>query len=123
MNSLAIDYGTKRIGLAIAVNGIISPIPPQKNDSNIYHNIIKIIKDQNIGKIYIGLCEGKIAQKTKEFVKGLLAVVELDIEFVEEAVSTIEADEIYKDNKKSKKKYKSLIDSISAAVILRRAIW
>ena len=49
-------------------------------------------------------------------------MVELDVELIEEAVSTIEADEIYKENKKSKKKYKSLIDSIAAAVILRRAI-
>jgi RNase H-fold protein (predicted Holliday junction resolvase) len=49
-------------------------------------------------------------------------MVELDIEMIEEAISTIEADQIYKKNKRPKKKYKSKIDSIAAAVILRRAI-
>jgi putative Holliday junction resolvase len=122
MNSLAIDFGTKRIGLAIAVNNIISPIAPIKNDSNLFNNINQVIKSHQIGKIYVGICEGKFAEITQKFVEKLKNMVELEIELVEEAVSTIEAEEIYKDNKKSKKKYKSLIDSISAAVILRRAI-
>lgn len=122
MNYLAIDYGTKRIGLATSVNGIISPILPIKNDSNRYHNIQKTIKDEKIDKIFVGICEGDFAIKTKKFVDTLRSMIELDIELIEEAVSTIEADEIYKDNKKSKKKYKSHIDSIAAAVILRRAI-
>jgi len=122
MNILAIDYGTKRIGLAIAINGIISPILPIKNNSDKYNNIIKIIKDENIGKIFIGICEGDFATKTKQFADTLRSMIELDVELIEEAVSTIEANEIYKENKKSKKKYKSLIDSIAAAVILRRAL-
>lgn len=122
MNYLAIDYGTKRIGLATAVNGIISPILPIKNDSEKYHNIQNVIRDHKIGKIFVGICEGDFALKTKQFVDKLRPMVELDVELIEEAVSTIEADTIYKENKKSKKKYKSLIDSISAAVILRRAI-
>jgi len=122
MNTLAIDYGTKRIGLAIAVNGIISPILPIKNNSDKYNNIIKIIKDEKIRKVYVGICEGDFAIKTKKFVDTLRSMIELDVELIEEAVSTIEADEIYKENKKSKKKYKSHIDSIAAAVILRRAL-
>ncbi len=122
MNFLAIDYGTKRIGLATAVNGVISPISPVKNDNSLIDNLKKIIKEYQIDKIYVGISEGVFAQKTKKFVEKLELMVKLDIELVEEAVSTIEADEIYKENKKPKKKYKSLIDSVSAAVILRRAI-
>ncbi len=122
MNFLAIDYGTKRIGLATAVNGVISPISPIKNDNSLIDNLRQIINEYQIDKIYVGISEGEFAQKTRKFVEKLRLMVELDIEFVEEAVSTIEADEIYKENKKPKKKYKSLIDSVSAAVILRRAI-
>jgi putative holliday junction resolvase len=122
MNILAIDYGTKRIGLAISVNDIISPILPIKNNDEKYHHILNIIKDEKIGKIYVGICEGDFAIKTKKFVDKLRSMVELEVELIEEAVSTIEADKIYKDNKKSKKKYKSLIDSIAAAVILRRVL-
>jgi putative Holliday junction resolvase len=122
MNILGIDYGTKRIGLAISINGVISPILPIKNDCDKYNNILKVIKAESIDKIFVGICEGDFAKKTQKFVSRLQGMVNLEVETVEEAVSTIEADEIYKLNKKSKKKYKSLIDSIAAAVILRRII-
>ena len=49
-------------------------------------------------------------------------MIRLPIDTVEEAVSTIEADTIFKKNKKSAKLYHQLIDSISAAVILNRVI-
>jgi len=122
MNCLAIDYGTKRIGLAIAVNSIISPISPIKNDKAIFDNLKQIIKCHKIDKIYVGISEGSFADLTKKFVIQLRDMLKLNIETVEEAVSTIEAEAIYKSNKKPKKMYKSLIDSISAAVILRRVI-
>lgn len=123
MNYLAIDYGTKRIGLAISINGIISPIAPIKNNCDKYHNIIKLIKDEKIDKIFVGICEGDFAKETTKFVDQLRGMIELDVETIEEAISTIEAEEIYKKNKRSKKDYKSQIDSIAAAVILRRAVF
>jgi RNase H-fold protein (predicted Holliday junction resolvase) len=49
-------------------------------------------------------------------------VLKLNIETVEESVSTIEAEQIYIQNGNKKKDYKKLIDSVAAAVILRRII-
>lgn len=120
MNLLAIDYGTKRIGLAVSIKNIITPINPIKNDSQKFDQIKKIIDQYQIEKIYVGLSEGEFALITKEFVKEFKNVLTLDIETVEEAVSTIEADQIFIKNKNKKKDYKKLIDSIAAAVILRR---
>jgi len=122
MNYLSIDYGSKRIGLAIAINHIIEPIPGIKNDTNVFKNIKSIISDYKIEKIYIGISEGEFARVTKKFVEKLKNMLTLPIETVEEAVSTIEADQIYLVNKKKKKDYKKTIDSIAAAVVLRRVI-
>lgn len=122
MNYLAIDYGSKRIGLAVAVEGIIEPINPINNDSYLFKNLEKIIADYQIEKIFVGISEGEFAKKTKIFVSELQNMVRLDIETTEEAVSTIEADKIFLTNHKKKKNYKKTIDSISAAVILRRVI-
>jgi len=122
MNYLAIDYGSKRIGLAVAVNGIIEPILTIKNDKNIFENLKKIIFDYQIEKIFVGMSEGEFASRTKKFVGELKSMVRLSIETTEEAVSTIEADKIFLTNHKKKKDYKKSIDSISAAVILRRVI-
>lgn len=122
MNILAIDYGTKHIGLAYSVQGIISPLTSIPNNQDLFENIKSLVKDYKIEKIYVGMSEGRIAKLTKRFVSQLLDMLELPIETVEESVSTIEATEIFITNKKNKKDYKKLIDSVSAAVILRRVI-
>lgn len=122
MNYLAIDYGSKRIGLAVATEGIIEPILSIKNDNNLFENLKKIIIDYQIEKIFVGISEGEFALQIKEFVSKLRSVVTLSVETTEEAVSTIEADKIFLTNHKKKKDYKKNIDSISAAVILRRVI-
>jgi putative transcription antitermination factor YqgF len=122
MNYLAIDYGTKNIGLAVSVLGIITPIPAIKNDDNTISNLQKIISDYKIDGVYVGVSQGAFADITKTFVDKLRSVIKLNIETVEEAVSTIEAQQIYIQNKNKKKDYKKLIDSVAAAVILRRIV-
>jgi putative transcription antitermination factor YqgF len=122
MNYLCIDYGSKRIGLAVATEGIIEPISPIKNDLKMFENLNKIIIDYQIQKIFVGISEGEFALHTKKFVNKLKSMVRLSVETTEEAVSTIEADKIFLTNHKKKKDYKKFIDSISAAVILRRVI-
>lgn len=121
-NLLAIDYGTKNIGLAYSVSGIISTLPALKNDSALFTHLKAIITEYSISKIYIGLSEGVIADKTLQFVSTLTNMLKLPVETVEEAVSTIEATEIFHHNLSKKKDYKKLVDSVAAAVILRRVI-
>ena len=120
MNYLAIDYGTKNIGLAVSTLGVIYPIPAIKNDDNTIDNLKKIITDYKIDGIYVGVSQGEVANLTKVFIEKLKSMLKLNIETVEEAVSTIEAQQIYIQNKNKKKDYKKLIDSVAAAVILRR---
>ena len=122
MNYLAIDYGSKRIGLAYSLNGIIFTLPIVQNDNKIVDTLKKIIVDYKIEKIYVGLCEGKVADMTKKFIDMLSPVIKLPIETVEEAVSTIEAESIFLKSKKNTKSYKKQIDSVAAAVILNRVI-
>ena len=122
MNYLAIDYGSRNIGLAVSVLGIITPILAIKNDDHVVANLQKIIADYKIDGVYVGVSEGDFATLTKSFVEKLRTVLQLNIETVEEAVSTIEAQQIYIKNKNKKKDYKKLIDSVAAAVILRRVV-
>ena len=122
MNCLAIDFGTKRIGLAYSLNNIIFTLPVVKNDDKIFEKLNQIILDYKIGKIYVGLSEGKMVQITKNFIAKLSTVIKLPIETVEEAVSTIEADNLFLENKKKHKTYQKEIDSMAAAIILNRVI-
>ncbi len=56
MRILGIDYGEKRIGLAITdrQNNISMPLCMLENNDSISENILKIIKDEDVGKIVIG---------------------------------------------------------------------
>lgn len=113
MNYLSIDYGSKRIGLAYTINNIIFTLPQVDNDDKLFIKIKKIIIDHKINKIFVGMSQGKFAQKTLDFILLLKTEINLPIETVEEAVSTIEA------HKLKKTRY---IDSVAAAIILNRAI-
>lgn len=122
MNFLGIDYGTKNIGLAVAINGIISPLTVIRNNSQVFEQISRLVKDYQISKIYVGISEGKIALKTRLFVKKISAIINLPFELVEESVSTIEAQAIFKNNRHSSKRSKDILDSVAACVILNRVI-
>ncbi|MEK7527475.1 MAG: Holliday junction resolvase RuvX [Patescibacteria group bacterium] len=119
---LAIDYGTKRIGLAYTQNNIIFTLPQLQNNKNLFSKIKKIISDYHIQKIYIGLSEGYVATQTLDFISRLRGQLSIPVDTVEEAVSTLEAESLYKKLGKKKKEHKKNIDSFSAAVILGRAL-
>ncbi|MBU3935690.1 Holliday junction resolvase RuvX [Patescibacteria group bacterium] len=120
MNLMALDYGSRRVGLAVSIKSIISPLKTLKNDRQLISSLKKEIDQYKIDKIYLGLSEGEFARLTLIFLKKLRKNIDLPIETVEESVSTIEADQIFKQNQNQKKGYKDKIDSIAAAVILRR---
>jgi putative Holliday junction resolvase len=122
MNLLGIDYGKKRIGLAVAIKGIITPLDVIRNDSATISKIVTVIAENHIDEVYVGLSEGHLRPLILNFVASLQCVIKLKVKTVEESVSTIEAEEIYKTNRNPKKDYKKKIDSIAAAVILRRVL-
>lgn len=103
MNILAIDYGTKRIGLAwvdIAL-GVVLPFGVVGNKESRIRNkeLIDIISKEKIEKIIVGLpigLDGKENENTKRvraFGKELRSEIETEIgiEFVDERFTTHEA--------------------------------
>ena len=122
MNCLSIDYGSKRIGIAISTDGLIEPLAVVPNDSNFLKYLNQVISEYKIEKVFIGISEGLFAQKTLEFVEFIKKNLSLPVETVEESASTIEAQAIFKANKKHQKDYNNKIDAIAAAVILQRVI-
>lgn len=122
MNLLALDFGTKSIGLAYSEQGIIFTLPPLPNDHKFLPKLQEIINNHQIQKIYIGLSEGRTRRLTLRFLDYLSSVIKLPIETVEEAVSTIEAKQISLNNQNSSPKNPAKIDSVAAAVILSRVI-
>lgn len=122
MNYLGVDYGTKQIGLAVSVGGIISPLVVLPNNPMFFQSLQRLVEEYLVDGVYVGVSHGKVADKTNKFVTQIRGMLKCSVETVEEAVSTIEAGQIYKNNRNKRKDYKGNIDSVAAAVILRRVI-
>ena len=92
MRILGIDYGEKRIGLAITdmQNSIAMPFGMIENNDSINENILKLIKENDIGRIVIGRPvnlkgqPGYQAGVVDSFVSGVLKIYELPISTIDE---------------------------------------
>jgi putative transcription antitermination factor YqgF len=119
---LGIDFGTKRIGLAVSQNGLISPLPYLNSGPLLFLKISEIIQQYKIGKVYVGLSTGPLRRLQLDFVSKLSDMIKLSVETVDETATTIEAQAMLKANGHSKKSHRRLVDSVSAALILERVI-
>ncbi len=125
---LAIDFGSKRIGIAITdpMNIFAYPLTTLSNDSNIFKNIKGLIEQYNVVKVLIGLPlkesgEDSVTSKSVYKFKDQFAKqIQIEIEYVDERFSSSIAKERVLESVSSKKKRrdKGLIDKNAAAVIL-----
>ena len=121
-NFLAIDYGDSRIGLAIAnsIAKLASPLVTLSNDDQFMSQLTKIIADNQINEIVIGLPrdmkgnETEQTKKTRLFTDTIKKHLSLDVYMIDEAGTSIEAE--LKNRRKSYQK--SDIDSLAATYIL-----
>ncbi len=115
---LAIDYGTKNVGLAVSDESKVfaMQLAPLKNKGAI-ENILKTIRDFDIARIIIGLPLGNNGKETqmsseiREFAKELLFKSGVEVEYWDESYTS-------KIASKSMRK-KGSIDSESARIVLQ----
>ena len=137
MRFLGIDYGTKRIGLAISDdNGQIAfPKEIVLNDSNTFKTIGKIIEKEKINEIVIGESvdfSGKLnalSVRIEEFILDLKEKFEIPINKQKEFLTSVEArrggntKEILtqkQSHSRLKDKKRGRVDAGAAALILQR---
>jgi putative Holliday junction resolvase len=126
-NDLGIDYGEVNIGLAIGNNGLVSPLKiiSNKNPGTAMHEIGKVVVENKIGTLILGLPlspdgkENKQSLKIRKFAKNLKTVVKRPIIFQNEFNSSMDALEEAIDINIPKKKRKTN-DHLAAAIILKR---
>ena len=125
---LGIDYGDVRVGLAQTdlLQMIASPLETIKNagEEALLSYIANLAKSNDVEKIVVGLplnidgSVGERAEITYRFGEKLKQATGLEIIFQDERLSSFEAEELLKEAKVNSKKQKSLIDKLSACIIL-----
>lgn len=122
MALLGVDYGRKRIGLALYTGGVVIPIKPFLNGNwkVLAKHLEKLTCEFSIEKIILGLplsASGKDTELTKEVRKFTLYLQTegFIVELVNESGTTRESEILLPGKRRNGKK-----DSLSACFILKR---
>ncbi|MCS7253971.1 MAG: Holliday junction resolvase RuvX [Armatimonadota bacterium] len=129
MRILGVDYGTKRIGLAITdENGLIAqPLMslPNNGDENAAKRIAAIAKARNASLIVVGIPKrtdnrtGIAQERSISFASLLRMVSKLPVEMFDERFTTSIAERTLLEADVPRRRRKHLRDAIAAALILQ----
>lgn len=129
MRILGIDLGEKRIGLALSdALGITAqglPTIQVQSEQEICPKIMKIIQEKKVEQLVFGLPKnmngtlGPQAKKVQECAQKLKQLSSLPIDFEDERLSTVRAEQVLLEADTSRAKRKKVIDRLSAVIILQ----
>jgi len=129
MRILGIDYGKKRLGLALSdeEETLASPLSVyQRRDlDRDLAFIAHLVDEKNVGRVVVGLPRnmdgtlGEMAQEVLAFVETLKKKTDLPIDTFDERLSTAEAERVLIQADLSRKRRKTLRDSLAAVLILQ----
>jgi putative Holliday junction resolvase len=125
---LGIDFGERRIGLALSdALGITAqglPTLDTKKTKDIFAYIENIVKEQNVTKIIVGMpknMNGTIGSKAREvekFIQELIKRTKIDVIPWDERLSSVQSLRAMREMG-TKQKHKEVTDRISATLILQ----
>lgn len=133
MRILGLDYGSKTVGVAMtdALGMTVQPYKTIQRDREsklrqTLSEIAEIVEQYQIEKIVMGLplnmndTEGDRAAKTRNFAEKLKLRVAVPIEFTDERLTTMEAEEILDQSGIPRSEQKKVIDQVAAQLILEQ---
>lgn len=130
ISALGLDVGSKRIGVAgcdgtgLIATGLTTIERTSFNQD--VTQLRELVEQRQVQVLVIGLpysMDGTLgfqARKVQNFANRLAVALQLPVEYVDERLTSFEAEELLKAEKRSPSRHKSLIDRKAAALILQR---
>lgn len=129
MKIMALDYGTKRVGIALSddMRMLAKPLPfiAAEPENKLYEAIRTLVLQQEVSDIVIGLPKnmdgslGESAQKAKLFAEKVKKATSLPVKLLDERLTTVQATRQLREAGHKAKEHKEKIDSVSAAILLQ----
>jgi putative holliday junction resolvase len=126
---LAVDYGRKRIGLALSDELGITARPlgiiERTNRERDMRRLGEICRENGVARIIVGNPRhmsgesGEMAAEAENFAKRLRKHVSIEVELVDERLTSWEAEQIRSDMGAAGRKRGASSDDVAAAVLLR----
>ena len=126
---LAVDFGTRRIGLAVSDPlGITAqglPTLLRKNKRTDLSHITDVLIQNNIREIVVGLplrlsgAESSSTEKARDFAELLRKEFSLPVHLWDERFTSVEANRVLRESEMSIRKRGEAVDRLSAVLILQ----
>jgi putative Holliday junction resolvase len=129
MRILAIDHGTKRMGIAISdeLGMIAQPLEfiPAEPFADFLARLNEILKERQVELILVGMPRnmngsyGPSALKVQEFVAALKVAVTIPIQTLDERLTSVQANRFLTEAELGGRRRKEKVDKSAAAVLLQ----
>jgi putative Holliday junction resolvase len=129
VRALGIDFGLKRVGLAVCdpTGTLVSPLRTLTRSTRqaLFDELLKIIQDESIEAVVVGLPlalsgeETLTTRQARNFAESLGRRTELPVHLMDERLTSAQAEEELNAAGLRGKKRKAALDSQAATVILR----
>jgi putative Holliday junction resolvase len=126
---LALDFGTRRIGLAVSdALGITAqglPTLLRKNKRTDLAALRAVLEQYEVREIVVGLplrlsgAESSSSEKARDFAQLIAKEFELPVHMWDERFTSVEANRVLRDSEMSIKKRGEAVDRLSAVLILQ----
>ncbi|QQR89631.1 MAG: Holliday junction resolvase RuvX [Myxococcales bacterium] len=123
---LGIDYGSKRVGLALAENAeLVLPLKTLARGKNFWEELKTCIFDYEVDVVVLGLplnmdgSEGDAAKRTRIFSDELQKHINVQVMLWDERLSSVEAHDRLDQAGFSSKKQRQVVDQMAAVIILQ----
>lgn len=128
MRCIGIDHGSKRIGLAFGDDlGVATPLPAliEADEARRWTALLEVIKERRATDLVIGYplnmddTAGFKAKEVDAFAAKLKNATSLPVHYVDERLTSYEAESSISKNKRRAVRASGLIDSRAATIILQ----
>ena len=124
MNILGIDYGRKKIGLALgdSESKLTEPLEVIrfKSENEMLEKMSRLSEESRVSKIVVGIPEGAMAVEVRKFGDKLQKEIGIPVFYQDETLSTKDAQDLSRVSGMTRKKRKQMEDAYSASLILQK---
>lgn len=123
MRYLGIDFGLRKIGLALgdSETTIASPIETIVNNESVFENLKELVKSEGVEQIIVGVPlevgkfhDGEQLKITQNFIETLRSYVGIEVHEIDESFTTAESQRLQKEEGSQ-----AAEDSLAAMLILQ----
>lgn len=121
MKILGVDYGRKKIGLAISDGDLAQPLRVLSVNSReeAFAKVLQVMEIEKIDRVVVGISEGEMAEEIRDFTNTLGTRTSTLIKTFDETLTSQDAQRLSQEAGINRKKRLQMEDAYAAALMLQ----